>query len=144
MQGCPLVGTQWMRMPVWVCNGCKCLIESMSWCECPFGGISWHKCFDAKTIYSKNSLYFQKRGFFSAWNQNIFKTWFIIHEKSSFFLLKAPKKMVITVRNLRIGYGLGIWWSGSKDLFSQFGWAKGVACFRGFLEKINSLKIKHL
>ena len=44
--------------------------------------------------------------------------------------------MVITVRNLRMGHWLGIWWFGSKDLFSQFGWAKGVVHSRGlFLEK---------
>ena len=44
--------------------------------------------------------------------------------------------MVIIARNLQIGHWLGIWWFGSKDLFSQFGWAKGVAHFQGlFLEK---------
>ena len=36
---------------------------------------------------------FSKRGFHNAWNQNILKTWFIIHEKSSSFWLKAPKKI---------------------------------------------------
>ena len=53
-----------------------------------------------------------------------------------FFWLKAPKKLVITVRNLRIGYLLEIWWSGSKDLFSQTWLSKEVAHFQGiFLEK---------
>ena len=89
-----------------------------------------------KHILFKNSLLFSKQGFFSAWNQNIFKIWFIIPEKSSSFWLKAPKNLVITVRNLRMGLWLGIWWSGSKDLFSQFGWVKRVAHFQGlFLEK---------
>ena len=61
----------------------------------------------------------------------IYYSWKVI-----FFLLKAPKKLVITVRTLRMGHWLRIWWSGSKDLFSQFSWAKGVARFQGlFLEK---------
>ena len=39
---------------------------------------------------------------------------------------------------------LGIWWSGSKDLFSQFDWAKWGHVSKAFFGKINSLKIKHL
>ena len=98
-----------------------------------------------QTQFIQKFLLFLKWGFLNAWNQNILKTWFIIHEKSSHFWLKAPKKMVITVRNLRMRHWLGIWWSGSKDLFSQFDWAKKVAHFQGpFLKKMNSLKIKHL
>ena len=42
---------------------------------------------------------------------------------------------MITVGNSQIGCWLEIRWSGSKDLFSQFGWAKKVAYFHGFLEK---------
>ena len=53
--------------------------------------------------------------------------------------------MVITIKNLRIGLWLGIWWFGSKDLFSQLGWTKGGGMFsRLFFGKKNSLKIKHL
>ena len=36
----PLVHAM-MRMPAWVCNECKCLIESMPRCECPYGA-----CYD--------------------------------------------------------------------------------------------------
>ena len=143
---CPLVGMPW----------CECLLGSMLWCHdanVPFGvyhnanvplvhammrmplvRMSWCKCFEANTIYSKIPL-FSKWGFLSAWNQNIFRTWFIIPEKSSSFWLKAPKKLVITVRNLRMRHWLRIWWSGSKDLFSQFDWAKKVAHFQGLFWK---------
>ena len=61
-----------------------------------------------------------------------------------FFDLRFPKKLVITVRNLRIGHWLEIWWSGSKDLFSQFGWGKRWHVSKPFSGKMNSLKIKHL
>ena len=81
------LGMQWMQMSVWICNECKC----------PLADISWHRCFDANTIYSKIP-FISKRNFHNAWNQNILKTWFIIHEKSSSFWLKAPKKLVITIR----------------------------------------------
>ena len=67
---CPL-SMQWMWMPAWVCNECKCLLESMPWYECPLGnmpwgeclfvGIPWHECFDANTIYSKIPFIFKTR-----------------------------------------------------------------------------------
>ena len=85
----------------------------------------------------KNSLCFQNQSFLSAWNKNIFESWFIIPKKSSsFFDLRLPKKLVITVRNLRMGHWLRIWWSDSKDLFSQFSWAKRWQVSKAFfLEK---------
>ena len=93
------------------------------------------KCLDANTIYSKISFIFKMR-LSQRLNQNIFKTCFIIPEKSFSFWLKAPKKLVITVRNFRIGHLLEIWWSGSKDLFSQIWLSKEVARFQGlFLDK---------
>ena len=142
---CPLIGMQW----------CECLYGSMPWCECPIGSMHganapllvcddvnvcmevchdasvplgvWHKCFDVNTIYSKILFIFKIR--LPQYLKNIFKTWFIIPKKSSSFWLEAPKKLVITIRNLRTWHWLRIWWSGSKDLSSQFGWAKGVARF---------------
>ena len=49
----------------------------------------WHKCFDVNTIYSK-ILFIFKMGL--PWClKNIFKTSFIILEKSSSFWLEAPK-----------------------------------------------------
>ena len=133
-----------VNAPLWVCHDVNVHV-GMSWCKCPLGA-----CHDAnvhlwvyhdtdtliQTQFIQKFLLFSKRGFHNVWNQHILKTRFIIHEKSSSFLLKASKKMVITVRNLRMGYWLRIWWFGSKDLFSQFGWAKEVAHFQGlFLEK---------
>ena len=46
-----------------------------------------------QTQFIQKLLLFSKWGFLSAWNQNIFKTWFIIPEKSSPFWLKASKKI---------------------------------------------------
>ena len=104
----------------------KCLLIEMTWC----------KCFDVNTIYSKVPFVFKSR-LPQRLNQNIFKTWFIIPEKSSFFFfyLRLLKKLVITIRNLQMRHSLGIWWSGSKDLFSQFGWAKGWLVSMAFFWK---------
>ena len=90
---------------------------------------------------------FSKRDFFNTWNQNIFKLNLLFLKSHLFFFkLKAPKKKwVITVRNLWMGHWLRIWWSGSKNLFSQFSRAKrGGTLSRPFSGKMNSLKIKHL
>ena len=140
---------------------CEFLLIGMSWCKCPYVRMPWRECplvhmqwmqmsaweyaYDVNAplwvYHDTNALMqtqfiqkfplFSKRGFLSAWNQNIFKTWFIIHEKSFSFLLKAPKKLMITVRNFWMGYWLEIQWFGSRDLFSKFGWAKRVARFQG-------------
>ena len=65
---------------------------------------------------------FSKQSSLSAWNQNIFKTWFITPEKSSSFVdLRLSKNWWPLLENLQIRHWLGIWWSGSKDLFSQLG-----------------------
>ena len=102
--------------------------------------IFWHK----HNLF-KNSFCFQNQGFLSAWKKNIFKSWFVISQKVIFFFdLRLLKKLVITVRNLRIGHWLEIWWSISRDLFSQIGWAKRWHISKPFSGKINSLKIKHL
>ena len=145
-----------MRIPVWVCNACKCLLESMPWCECPLGSMSWRECplvgmqwmqmppcgyimtrmLWCKHNLFKNSLYFQNKAS-SAPKTKIFSKLDLLFMKSHLlFDFRLSKKLVITVRNLRMGHWLGIWWFGSKDLFSQFGWAKGVVHSRGlFLEK---------
>ena len=47
-----------------------------------------------QTQFIQKFILFSKRGFHNAWNQNILKTWFIIHEKSSSFWLKGPKKKI--------------------------------------------------
>ena len=122
MMQCPFVGIQW----------CKCPLGSMPWCKCPFIGIPWCKCLLlgmtrmlwCKHNLFKNSLLFSKRGFLNAWNQNIFKLNLLFLKSHLLFDLRLPKKLVITVRNLWMGHWFGIWWSGSKDLFSQLGWAK--------------------
>ena len=130
----PLVGMQWMRMPAWVCNGCKC----------PLVGISWHEYFDANTIYSKIPFIFKTR--LPQRLKPKYSKLDLLSMKSHLpFDLRPSKKLVIIVRNLRIGNWFRIWWSGSKYLFSPFGWTKGVAHFQClFSKKMNSLKIKHL
>ena len=149
---------------------CKCTIVGMQWCKCPLVGMPWCKCphgacHDANVclvhvmkwmppcgyamtwmLWCKHNLFKNSRGFLSAWNQNIFKSWFIIPEMSSSFWLRVPKKLVNTVRNLWMGYWLGIWWSDSKYLFSQSDWAMEWHVFKAFFFffwKINFLKIKH-
>ena len=123
---------------------CKCLLMGMSWCKCPFIRMPWCKCFDANTIYSKILHVFEIKASLAPKTKIFSNLDLLFLEKSSFFfLLKAPKKLVITVRNLRIGHLLEIWWSGSKDLFSQFGWAKRWHVSNAFFWKTNSLKIKH-
>ena len=98
-----------------------------------------------QTQFIQKFFLFSKRGFHNAWNQNILKTWFIIHEKSSSFWLKAPKNWWSLLENLWMGHLLEIWWSSSKDLFSKFGWAKRWCISKAFFfGKMNYLKIKHL
>ena len=118
---------------------CKCLLVSMSWCKYfamqmhPSGYIMmqmfWCKFIQKFPLFSKSRL-------LSACNKDIFKSWFVLSRKVIFFFyLRLLKKLVITVRNLRMGHWLGIWWFGSKDLFAQFGLAKGAARFQGFFLK---------
>ena len=163
---CTLVDMSWCRCPFWVCNdmdprlGMQWMQMSpweyammwmsvweyaMAWmsscryamnANAPLVGIPWHECFDANTIYSKIPFIFKTR-LPQRLKPKYFQTQFIIPKKSSsFFDLRLLKKLVITVRNLRMGHWFGIWWSGSKDLFSQFGWTKRGGTFsRLFLKK---------
>ena len=103
-------------------SSCGYIMTWMLWCK--------HTLF-------KNSLYFQNEVYSAPKTKTFPKLDLLSLKKSSSFWLKAPKKLVITVRNLRMGHWLRIWWSGPKKLFSPFGWAKkGVARFQGlFLEK---------
>ena len=111
----------------------KMPLANMPWSKCVF---SWRKC-----NLTKNFFYFPNRGFFRVWNQNAFKTRFIFFKDHSFlfrwglnaqciilatknmfyFDLRLPQKLMITVRNLWMRCKLEIKWSGSKNLFSQFG-----------------------
>ena len=94
------LGMQWMPMLAWVCNECKCLLESMPWHECLFVGMQWMQMPPLWVYHDTNALMqtqfiqkfplFSKRSFLSAWNQNILKAWFIIPEKSYSFWLKSP------------------------------------------------------
>ena len=29
------LGMQWMQMPLWICNECRCPLVGISWCKCP-------------------------------------------------------------------------------------------------------------
>ena len=160
----PPCGYVVMRMSPWCMLWCKCLLGAcydanvyldMQWMQLPScryamnaNALLWvchdvnvrlRLCHDVnvhmmQTQFIQKFLLFSKRDFHNAWNQNLLKAWFI--KKLSSFWLKAPKKLVITIRNLRMGHWFRIWWSGSKDLFSQFSWAKRWCISKAFfLEK---------
>ena len=107
----------------------------MPWCECPLVGVPWHECFDANTIYSKIHFIFKTR-LPQRLKPKYFQTQFIILEKSSSFWLKAPKKLVITVRKSPNGaftWNLMIW---IKRLIFAIWLSKEMVHFQGpFLEK---------
>ena len=125
---------------------CRCPLAGMPWCECPFVGMPWcesydAKCLDANTIYSKVSFIFKMR--LSQRLKNIFKTQSIIPEKSPSFLLKAPKKLVITVENPQTGIDLESDDLAQKIYFHNLVEQKGWHVSKVFSEKMNFLKIKH-
>ena len=132
-----------MRMPLWWCNERECPLgyamnaNVLLWVYHDTNALM-------QTQFIQKFLLFSKRGFHNAWNQKILKTWFIIHEKSSSFWLKAPKKLVIIVRKSLNGaftWNLMIW---LKRLISTIWLSKEMTHFQGLFEKMNSLKIKHL
>ena len=100
---------------------CGYTMTRMLWCK--------HNLF-------KNSFYFQNEASTTLetkiFSNSIYYSWKVI------FLLTygSQKNWWSLLENLLMGHLLEIWWSGSKDLFSQFGWAKGVARFQSlFLKK---------
>ena len=127
-----------MRMPVHVFRTwCRCLLVEMEMQMSSNGYVMMQMSFYRNAMMQmlwrkhnlfKNSLCFEIK---TSLAPKIFSNLDLLFpEKSSFFLTYgSQKKLVITVRNLRMGDRLGIWWFGSKDLFSQFGWAKGVTHF---------------
>ena len=77
-----------------------------------------------QTQFIQKFFLFSKRGFHNAWNQNILKTWFIIHEKSSSFWLKAPKNWWSLLEIFEWGIDLKSDDLVQKIYFHTFGWAK--------------------
>ena len=118
---CPLVGMSW----------CKCPLVGMPWCRCSLVGMSWCKCFDAKTNRSKIPFIFKTR-LPQRLKSKYFQDLIYYSRKVIFFFfdLRLSKNWWSLLENLQIRHWLGIWWSGSKDLFSQLGWAKRIACFQ--------------
>ena len=100
---------------------CKNAMMQMLWCK--------HNLF-------KNSLCFQIEAS-SAPETKIFSKLDLLFLKSHLlFDLRLLKIFWWSLlENLRMGHWLGIWWSGSKDLFSQFGWAKGWHVSKAFFWK---------
>ena len=152
---CPLVRMQWMLTPAWVCNECKCLLESMPWCKCPFVGmplcecpfvsISCHGMLWCKHNLFKNFFYFQNEASTTP-ETKIFSKLDLLSMKSHLpFDLRLPKKLVTTIRKSLNGaftWNLMIW---LKRLIFTIWLSKEMACFQGlFFGKMNSLKIKHL
>ena len=168
---CPLGACHDANVHLWVCLDanvhvgmpwCKCPLVGMPWCKCSWYVchdvnaplwvchdmnvhvcVSWGECFDANTIYSKIP-FISKTRLPQRLKPKYFHTWFI--KKSSSFWLKAPKKLVITVRKSLSGaftWKLMIWLK--KLIFTiligQKGWHISKVPFFG---KMNYLKIKHL
>ena len=108
----------WCECPLWCMQWCKCAFVGMQWCKCTLVGMLWWKyplercammrMFRCKHNLFKNSLYFQNEAF-SAPETKIFSKLDLLFLKSHlFFWLKAPKILVITVKNLRMEHWLGI------------------------------------
>ena len=119
---------------------CRDVMMPMPPCRDAMMQMFWrkHKLF-------KNSIYFQIEASLVLEPKIFSKLDLLFLKKSYSFRLKAFKKIWWSLlENLRMGHWLGIWWSGLKDLFSQFGWAKKGTFPRPFFGKTNSLKIKHL
>ena len=113
-----------MRMPL-----CGYAMMRMLWCK--------HNLF-------KNSFYFQNEASTTPKTKIFSKLDLLFMKKSSSFWLKAPKKLVITVRKSLNGaftWNLMIW---LKRLISTIWLSKEMTHFQGLFGKMNSLKIKHL
>ena len=121
MMQMPPYGCVMMRMSAW-----ECAMMRMFWCK--------HNLF-------KNSRYFQNKTS-SAPETKIFSKLDLLFLKNHLLFDLRLLKNWWTVRNLRIGHLLEIWWFGSKDLFSQI-WLSNGMFPRPFSGKTNSLKIKH-
>ena len=102
MMQMPFVRMQWMLMPAWVCNECKCLLESMP----------WHRMLWCKHNLFKNSFYFQNEASITP-ETKIFSKLDSLFMKSHLpFDLRLPKKLVITVKKSPNGaftWNLMIW-----------------------------------
>ena len=161
----PLVHAM-MRMPLWWCNECKCPLGyamnanvSLRVCHdanvrlgvcygvdaplwvCNDANVSsrvYHdiECFGANTIYSKIPFIFKTR-LPQRLKSKYFPKLDLLFMKSHLsFDLRLPKNWWLLLENLRMGHLLEIWWSGSKDLFSQSSGAKrGGTLSRPFLER---------
>ena len=92
----------------------------------------------------KNFFYFQNEASTTP-ETKIFSKLDLLFMKSHLpFDLRLPKNWWSLLENLWMGHLLEIWWSGSKDLFSQFGLTKRWHVSKVFFsEKMNFLKIKH-
>ena len=90
-----------------------------------------------QTQFIQKFLLFSKRGFHNAWTQNIFTLDLLFMKSHLPFDLGLPKNWWSLLENLRMGRLLEIWWSSSKDLFSQFWLDKRGGTFPRslFLEK---------
>ena len=127
-------------MKIWNVLWCKCFLMGMSWCKCNLVGMQWYRCpfryaMNANALlwvyHDTNALmqtrFIQKIPFIfqnetsSAPETKIFSKLDLLFLKSHLpFDLRLPKNWWSLLENLRMGHLLRIWWSGSKDLLSQF------------------------
>ena len=110
-------GYAMMQMPICkVCHDAKKILR----CKWPLVGMSWCKCFDANTVYSKIPFIFKSR------HPQCLKPKHISFSKYDLFFptshilfwLKVPKNWWSLLEISEWDINSKIWWSGSKDLFS--------------------------
>ena len=95
----------------------------MSWCNRSCRYVMTQNALVQTQFIQKFPL-FSKQGFHNAWNQSIFKLNLLFMKSHLPFDLRLSKNWWSLLENLWMRHLLEIWWSDSKDLFSQFGQAK--------------------
>ena len=132
---------------------CECPLMGVSWCKCPLVGMSQCKCFllDANAIEPKISFIFQIEASLEPGTKMLSKldlffskiilfysseAWMLsasfLPQNMFYFDLRLLQKLVITVRNLRMGYQLEIKQSSSKRFISTVWLRKECHVFKAF------------
>ena len=121
----PLV-MQWMWMPTWVCNECKC----------PLVGISWHRMLWCKRDLFKNSFYFQNEASTTPETKIFLKLDLLFMKSHLPFDLRLPKNWWSLLEISEWGIDLESDDLVQKIYFHNLVDQKGVTRFQGlFLKK---------
>ena len=119
---CTLIGMPWCRCKLVGMHWCKCTLVGMLWCRCRHGACHdanvplWYAmmrmppcgCIMTRMLWCnhnlfKNSFYFQSEASLVPEIQIFSKLNLFFPKNHLLFYLRLPKKLVITVRNLRMG-----------------------------------------